>query len=37
MKKTELRKQYFKIRNKLEDTKEKDLMIVENLKTIIND
>ena len=37
MKKTELRKQYFKIRNKLGDTQEKDLMIVENLKTIIND
>lgn len=37
MKKTELRKQYFKVRNKITNAQEKDLMIVENLKTIVND
>lgn len=37
MKKAELRKEYFKIRNKLTNTKELDLKIVDNIKSIIND
>lgn len=37
MRKAELRKEYFKIRNKLTNTKELDLKIVDNIKSIIND